>query len=228
MGILVPDDAKQVMENTQLTTSGSKIERRVIEKNRRNHMKILYSQLNSLLPNQHSKEPVSLPEQIDEAINYIKTLESNMQKLKQKRDNLKIGRKRSYELCSSSSSTRSAAATSTAKSPQIQIHEIGSTLEVVLSTGLHNQFIFYDIIRILDQEQADVVHASFSASGDSILHLVRAEMGNLILDFGAAKITEKLKRIVYGSASDEELQHDDHNQDYYLWDFQIHPQMWDF
>ncbi|KAL6137979.1 hypothetical protein ACLB2K_063267 [Fragaria x ananassa] len=227
MGILVPaDHAKQVMENTQVTTSGSKIERRVIEKNRRNQMKILYSQLNSLLPNQHSKEPLSLPEQIDEAINYIKTLESNMQKLKQKRDNLKIGRKRSYELCSN---TRSAAATSTAKSPQIQIHEIGSTLEVVLSTGLHNQFIFYDIIRILDQEQADVVHASFSASGNSILHLVRAEvqMGNLILDFAAAKITEKLKSIVYGSASDEELQHHDHDQDY-LWDFQIHPQMWNF
>lgn len=119
------------------------------------------------------QEPLSLPEQIDEAINYIKTLESNMQKLKQKRDNLKIGRKRSYELCSS---TRSAAATSTAKSPQIQIQWIGSTLEVVLGTGLHNQFIFYDIIRILDQEQADVVHASFSASGDSILHLVRAEV----------------------------------------------------
>nr|WKE35141.1 basic helix-loop-helix family protein [Rosa persica] len=225
MGILVLNlqpDVRQVMDNTRATTSGTKVERRVIEKNRRNHMKILYSHLNSLLPNQTSKEPLSLPEQIDEAINYIKTLESNLQKSTQKRDNLKFGRKRSYELCSGTFETRSA---TPAKSPQIQIHENGSTLEVVLSTGLHNQFIFYDIIRILDQEQADVVHASFSASGDSILHLVRAELGKSMLDFGAARITGKLKRIVNGSASDEELQHDD--QDYF-WDFQIHPQMWDF
>lgn len=125
----------------------------------------------------NTQEPLSLPEQIDEAINYIKSLEENVQKSKQKRDSLNFDRKRSYECCSSSSgSFETARSAPGAKSPQIQIHENGSTLEVVLSTGLHNQFIFYDIIRILDQEQADVVHASFSASGDSILHLVRAEV----------------------------------------------------
>ncbi|XP_050381606.1 transcription factor bHLH162-like [Argentina anserina] len=232
MGISVLNsqpDSKQVMDNTQATTSaGTKIERRVIEKNRRNYMKNLYSQLNSLLPNQNTnKEPPSLPEQIDEAINYIKTMESNLQKYKQKRDKLKFDRKRSYELCSSSSSctTFETGSGAPAKSPQIQIHWNGSTLELVLTTGLHNQFIFYDIIRMLDQEQADVVHASFSASGDSILHLVRAEMGNLMLDFGAARITDKLNRIVYGSTSDEERQHDEQD---YLWDFQIQPQLWDF
>lgn len=124
----------------------------------------------------NTQEPQSLPEQIDEAINYIKSLEAKVQKSKQKRDSLNFDRKRSYEYCSSSSSFETARSAPGAKSPQIQIHESGSTLEVVLSTGLHNQFIFYDIIRILDQEQADVVHASFSASGDTMLHLVRAEV----------------------------------------------------
>ncbi|KAK9922510.1 hypothetical protein M0R45_030972 [Rubus argutus] len=173
MGIL--PDLKEIMEASLSSSSTTKVERRVIEKNRRNQMKILYAHLNSLLPNQNSKEPQSLPEQIDEAINYIKSLEAKVQKSKQKRDSLNFDRKRSYEYCSSSSSFETARSAPGAKSPQIQIHESGSTLEVVLSTGLHNQFIFYDIIRILDQEQADVVHASFSASGDTMLHLVRAE-----------------------------------------------------
>jgi hypothetical protein len=51
-------------------------------------------------------------------------------------------------------------------------------------------------------------------------------MGKSTLDFGAARITEKLKKIVKGSTSDEELQLDD-DQDHF-WDFQIHPQTWKF
>lgn len=40
-------------------STSTKIERRIIEKNRRNQMKVLYSKLNSLLPNQSSKVCIS-------------------------------------------------------------------------------------------------------------------------------------------------------------------------
>jgi hypothetical protein len=53
MGIL--PDLKEIMEASLSSSSTTKVERRVIEKNRRNQMKILYAHLNSLLPNQNSK-----------------------------------------------------------------------------------------------------------------------------------------------------------------------------
>nr|XP_028953501.1 transcription factor bHLH162-like isoform X3 [Malus domestica] len=145
-------------------------------------------------------EPLSQTDQIDEAINYIKSQESKLQKLKEKKESLMRTRKRSYATaCVNVESTRSA------KAPHIKIHEKDSTLEVVLISGLENhQFMFYDIIRLLDEEHANVVHANFSTLGDSTFHIVRAEIGKSISEFGAARITEKLNRFVNGSTSDQE------------------------
>lgn len=186
-------------------------------------MKLLYSNLFSLLPNQNPKEPLSLPEQIDEAINYIKSRESKLQKSKEKKESLVGTRKRSHATSfvnveSMEPNNLSIESVRSTKAPQIQIHETGSTVEVVLTSGLDNhQFIFYEIIRILEEEQADVVHASFSTLGDTIFHVVRAEMHKSVLDFGAARITEKLNRFVNGSKSDQELQQDG------FWDFEFEP-----
>ncbi|TQD85238.1 hypothetical protein C1H46_029157 [Malus baccata] len=179
-------------------SSSTKVERRVVEKNRRNRMKLLYSNLYSLLPKQTFKDPLSQTDQIDEAINYIKSQESKLQKLKEKKESLMRTRKRSYATaCVNVESTRSA------KAPHIKIHEIDSTLEVVLISGLENHhFMFYDIIRLLDEEHANVVHANFSTLGDSTFHII----GKSMSEFGAARITEKLNRFVNGSTSNQESQ----------------------
>ncbi|GMY10115.1 transcription factor bHLH162-like [Fagus crenata] len=197
-------------------STSTKIERRIIEKNRRNQMKVLYSKLNSLLPNQNSKEALSLPDQIDEAINYIKSLETKLKKAQEKKESFNIGKKRSYT-CTNFE------AKSSLKSPQMEIREIGSTLEVVLITGLDNQFIFYEMIHILHEEQAQVLNASFSISGESIFHVLHAEItAGSLFDFGAAKVTERLKRFIYGSTSDVEFMPE-------LWDLDnINPESWDF
>ncbi|XP_048422445.1 transcription factor bHLH162-like [Pyrus x bretschneideri] len=225
MGIFVANlPEKDQMNNNQASQSSStKIERRVVEKNRRNLMKLLYSNLFSLLPNQNPKEPLTLPEQIDEAINYIKSKESKLQKSREKKESLVGTRKRSHATSfinaeSMEPKNLSIESVRSTKAPQIQIHETGSTVEVVLTTGLDNhQFIFYEIIRILDEEQADVVHAGFSTLGDTVFHVVRAEMHKSVLDFGAARITEKLNRFVNGSTRDQELQQD------CFWDFELEP-----
>ncbi|KAF5481299.1 hypothetical protein F2P56_001964 [Juglans regia] len=201
------------MERPSQSTS-NKVERRIIEKNRRNQMKLLYSKLNSLLPNHNSKEPVSVPDQIDQAINYIKSLETKLKKSKEMKQRL-TGRKRPYT-CTNFEETASV------KSPKIEIHEMGSTTEIVLVTGLENQFIFYEIIHILHEEQADVLTASFSIAGDSILHVVHAEILGSSFDFGTAKVTERLKRLVYGSTSDVD------QLEPALWDYNIHSEPWDF
>ncbi|GMN53816.1 hypothetical protein TIFTF001_022940 [Ficus carica] len=196
-------------------SSATKIERRIVEKNRRNQMKALYSKLNSLLPPQNSKEVQTLPDQIDEAINHIKILEARLMKYKEKKKSL-LSRKRSYTCANTFQSVGSQ------RSPQIEIHEIGSVLKVVLITGLDNQFIFYELIRILHEQRADVVDAKFSVSGGSIFHVVHAEIEDSI--FGATKISERLKRFVSGSSSDGEL----HEPDQWWDDFEIQPGMLDF
>ncbi|XP_027348195.1 transcription factor bHLH162-like [Abrus precatorius] len=205
------------MDHPVSQPSSTKVERRLVEKNRRNQMKILYSKLYSLLPSYNPKEALPLPDQVDEAINYIKSLEARVKMAKEKKESLQ-GRKRSRGDISSSAF----AAAGFAKSPQLEIHEMGSSLEVVLTCGLDNQFIFYEIIRMLHEEKIEVRSANSSLAGDSVLHVVHAEIPQSFLQFGATKVSERLKRFVNGSSSDVEIQPE-------LWDFEYGTDdMWSF
>ncbi|XP_061352159.1 transcription factor bHLH162-like [Gastrolobium bilobum] len=181
-------------------SSSTKIQRRVIEKNRRNQMKNLYSKLNSLLPNYHSQEALPLPDQIDEAINYIKSLETKVKKMAQEKKEILMGRKRPR--CG------------TLNSPKLEIHEMGSSLEVILDCEFDKQFIFKEIIRILHEENIEVISANSSLAGNSVLHVVHAKIRQSFFQFGATKVSERLKRLVTGSVSDVETETE-------LWDFEI-------
>ncbi|XP_048491256.1 transcription factor bHLH162 isoform X2 [Beta vulgaris subsp. vulgaris] len=155
--------------NTNSSKSVSKTDRKTIEKNRRNHMKGLYSQLNSLVHHDvsSSRDSLPLPDQIDEATKYIKKLEENVMNLKEKKDSLvgvdgKYSNIRGYSL----------------NSPvQIEVHEKGSAVEVILVTGLECQFVFTEAMRIVHEEHAEVVNASYSVVGTTVFHSIHAKGG---------------------------------------------------
>ncbi|KAK9276722.1 hypothetical protein L1049_006258 [Liquidambar formosana] len=146
-------------------------------------MKDLYSWLNSLVPHQSSREATSLPDQLDEAANYIKGLQTNLEKMKEKKDSLKGVEK------SSMSGGMMAVGL---KSPQIEIHEMGSTLEVVLITGLDSQFMFNETIRVLHEEGAEIINASFSVVDDTVFHTIHSKVGESAPGYGAVRIFERL------------------------------------
>ncbi|KAI6673008.1 hypothetical protein NL676_000914 [Syzygium grande] len=205
---------KEMERGLQPSTS-RRTERKIIEKNRRNRMKHLFSVLNSLLPSQPSdQEAKSLPDQIDEAIRHIKGLETAVQEAKDRKENL-MGKKRP----SSSTSSNELAAII---SPQIEIRVRDSSLEVILTSGLHDQFIFSEILRMLHEEKVEVLNANFSVVGNSVYHLVHAKIGESSI--GATTISERLKTFVNGPTTDggyEEF----HPK---LWDCGLSPNLWNF
>ncbi|KAA8515243.1 hypothetical protein F0562_018527 [Nyssa sinensis] len=179
------------MENNP---SSSRTDRKTIEKNRRNHMKTLYSQLNSLVPHHTSKEMLSLPDQLDEATNHIKELQKNLEKMKMKKERL-------MGIEKPNASLRSGGMVGS-RSPHIEIHEMGSALEVVLITGLDCQPMFNETIRVLHEEGAEVVSASFSVIDDAVFHTFHSKVGNQSAPgHGTARISERLKKLVNGANS---------------------------
>ncbi|KAI3440752.1 BHLH domain-containing protein [Psidium guajava] len=198
-------------------STSRKTERKIIEKNRRNRMKHLYSVLSSLLPPQPSdQEAKSLPDQIDDAIRYIKALDTAVKEAKDKKENL-MGKKRPSSSLSTSSSTSAAI-----KSPQIEIRVRDSSLEVILTSGLHDQFIFSEILRMLHEEKVEVLNANFSVVGNSACHLVHAKIDESGLD--AETISERLKTFVNGSPTDGG--HEEFHPK--LWDCGQSPSIWNF
>ncbi|ESW21833.1 hypothetical protein PHAVU_005G102700 [Phaseolus vulgaris] len=156
------------------------LERRIVEKNRRNHMKNLCSNLNSLLPNNNipREGELSRGDLIDEATNYIKNLETKVKMAQQKKESLLLQKKRSRSASSSSY-----------EAPKIEIHEMDSSLQIILMCTHDNQFILTEIIRILLEETIEVISVNSSITGNSMLHVVKAQEGT-------TTISERLKRFV--------------------------------
>ncbi|MED6154982.1 hypothetical protein PIB30_001124 [Stylosanthes scabra] len=185
-------------------SSSTKVERKIIERNRREQMKNLCFKLSSLLPNFNPKETLPRVERIEEAVIYIKTLESRVKIAKEKKESLlnKGMKKRCHGLGSSSAFDDEIQGI-TLKPPTIEIHELGSMLEIVLMTSaFDNQFIFKEIICILLEENIEVLSANSSLNGDSMIHVVHAE-NHYLFQLGATKVlSERLKMFVDGHLQD--------------------------
>ncbi|KAK4271568.1 hypothetical protein QN277_020244 [Acacia crassicarpa] len=190
------------MEN--IPGPSSRGDRKMIERNRRSHMRALCSQLSSLVPHQTSKEMISLPDQLGEATNHIKKLQIKLEKMRNKKLSLmeinnnepNISGRQSYN------NNNDKGMVMGSKSPKVEIHHMGSTLIVSVITGLDCQFIFNEFIRILHQEQADVVNAGYSVVQDAVFHTIHCQVGEC--GERAGRISERLKRFVYGSGAFDE------------------------
>ncbi|KAL3509348.1 hypothetical protein ACH5RR_028749 [Cinchona calisaya] len=204
------------MEKFHPSTSTPKMERRIIEKNRRNHMKSLYNQLFSLLPSySSSKEVLPVPDQVDEAINHIKTLEKKLEKCKEKKEKLLSHGKRPYS-CSTSETTNSSKLIT-----NVEVHEMGPNIDVILISGLEEQASFYGILSLLCKEGFEVVNANFSRTGNSMLQVVHEKGGKSTHWNDNSTVAKRLKELIYGYSS-----HGDQVESGLdLWDFEIDPDM---
>ena len=120
------------------------------------------------------QESTSLPDQLDEAANYIKRLQTNLERMKERKDSL---------MRVETSTNTTSRSSSGGKSPEIQIHEMGSSLVIGLTTGANGQSIFNETIRILYEEGAEIVNASFSVVDDTAFHTIHLTVGMLCFHF---------------------------------------------
>ncbi|KAE8720289.1 hypothetical protein F3Y22_tig00020682pilonHSYRG00015 [Hibiscus syriacus] len=142
-----------------------------------------------------SQEPTTLPEQLQEAAKYIKKLQTDLERMKQKKDSL-MGVERWKNTTTSGRSNEP-------KSPEIQIHEMGSSLVIGLTTDTNSsRFIFNHTIRILHEEGAEIASASFSVVDDTVFHTIHLTIGDESApDYEAAsRISERLNKFVDAAA----------------------------
>ncbi|XP_039168404.1 transcription factor bHLH162-like [Eucalyptus grandis] len=165
----------------------SRHDRKTRERNRRNQMKALFSELHSLVPPWSPTEStLSLSDQLSEAANYIKSLKVKVEEMREQKQNLLEVEK--------INTTMNNGPMIKFKSPEIRIWNTGSILEVVLVTGLDDQFMFNETAQVIHEEGADIVNASFSYVGDAMLHTFHAKVGEG--DSPDERISERLRKIV--------------------------------
>ncbi|KAE8124195.1 hypothetical protein FH972_019101 [Carpinus fangiana] len=175
------------------SSEASKLDRKMVERNRRIQMKGLCSRLSSLLPPPHhiksSKDMLSQLDQLNLAASYIKQLRERGEELK--------GRKEQAMRIGSSSDTINDKMKIGTKLPLIDLREFGSSIEVILITGLQKNFMLSEVLSILQEEGAEVVSASFSAVDDKVFHTIHAQVRISRLGVETSRARQRLQDLVF-------------------------------
>ncbi|TVU22273.1 hypothetical protein EJB05_31957 [Eragrostis curvula] len=165
------------------------VERKEIERKRRQHMKNLCSKLASLIPKEHysSKDTVTQLGSLDEAAAYIKKLKERVDDLQQKRSSAQllatmrggvVGASTSSVAAATMSddaeSSEEAAAEDESVAPVVEVrhHQDGSSLDVVMISSVERPFKLHEVVTVLEEEGAEIINANFSVAGRKIFYTI--------------------------------------------------------
>ncbi|XP_034672672.1 transcription factor bHLH162-like isoform X1 [Vitis riparia] len=177
---------------TKMNGPPLKPDRKTTERNRRIHMKSLCFKLSSLIPpNQFktSKDMLSQQDQLEQAANYIKQLKERIEELK--------GRKELATRVSGTNNNLIDAVMIGLRLPVIDLRDLGSSLEVMLISGLNKNFMLYEVISVLEEEGAEVVSASVSTVGDKVFHSLHAQVKISRVGVETSRVWQRLQELIY-------------------------------
>lgn len=121
----------------------------------------------------------SQQDQLEEAATYIKKLREGVEELEKMKKKMMSWGEEESRCSDKKSGTSSSAVSALLKSPIIEVRDLGSTLQVVLMSATNQpNFMLHQLIRIVEEEGAQVVSASFSTLGDKVFHTLHAQASN--------------------------------------------------
>ncbi|XP_034700132.1 transcription factor bHLH168-like [Vitis riparia] len=164
---------------TRRASNSPKLHRNEIEKNRRMSMKDLYARLAFQIPTAPSKSSLHLL--LEHATTHVKRLQQRLKMLKQKKQLLEG---RTHHITGSS------------RSPVIIVREMGSILEVFLTSGLNKNFFLYEVISVLEEEAAQVVTANQSTVGDRIIYSICSQAVSSRIGIETSRVRERLQELI--------------------------------
>ena len=113
------------------------------------------------------QDAMTKQDNLDQATSYIKYLRARIEKLKQRR-------------LVQTSAVRNEMGTGYLL-PIIEVKYQDLNLEILLISGVNKSFMFHEVINVLEEEGAEVIHASFSVVGDKIYHTIHSQVITILL-----------------------------------------------
>ncbi|XP_008791819.3 transcription factor bHLH162-like [Phoenix dactylifera] len=164
-------------------------DRKTIERNRRIQMKALCSQLDSLLPDPPTSREgatLPLPDRLEEAANYIKSLQRRLERMKE----------RKRKLMESEGTSRGTGSVERGgmRLPQIEVQDLGSGLRVVITNSPGDRRMFYEAVRVMEEEGGEILNANFLVVGDKAFHSIHSMVADPRGGSEASKVLERLKK----------------------------------
>ncbi|OVA07601.1 Myc-type [Macleaya cordata] len=192
------------MKSRSGSSSSTTLDRKTIEKNRRMHMKALCFKLASLIPSHHtsSKDILTQLDQLEHAAIYIQELRGRIDELKRWKQltdmrtaiNSSTGTTATDDF---SSISRTSTTNNNLGFPILEVRDFGSILEVILICGLNKNFMFNEVITVLEEEGAEVVNASFSIVGDKVFHTIHSQARCSRVGVETSRVRDRLNELIH-------------------------------
>ncbi|XBI60905.1 transcription factor bHLH162-like [Triticum dicoccoides] len=191
------------------TTAARVVERKEAERERRQHMKALCAKLASLIPKEHFANPDTMTQlgSLDEAASYIKKLKERVDELRHRRSSAQaMAATRGASGASipaTTPTTRGGAGSpegekhweESAPVVEVRQHDVTS-MHVVLVCSTQRPIMLHEVIRILEEEGADVVNANHSVAGDKIFYTINSRALSSRIGIDVSSVSERLRALV--------------------------------
>ncbi|XP_048500337.1 transcription factor bHLH168-like [Beta vulgaris subsp. vulgaris] len=185
---------------SETPSSSNQEQKKVAEKNWRNRINDLCSDLTSIVPPEHFqpfKDMLSQADKIEQATNYIVELRERVDNLNKRKGQLEMtGNQEAGTSSNQQNTTLNDVTMADSALPIIDVKDLGSSLEVQLVMTLEDNIMLHEVIRILEEEGAEVVNATFSTSGNKVIHTLHAKVRNARIGIETSRVKEKLHALI--------------------------------
>ncbi|XP_034686746.1 transcription factor bHLH168-like [Vitis riparia] len=185
-------EEESIRESIPRKGSSSKLDRRALERNRRLHMKDLFSKLASLIiPTSRCKSKLldscmdtQCPSHVlvSEVITHVKQLQERVETLKQRKQILEA--------------TEETAGSSGSSSPVITVKDLGFILEACVICGLKKKLMLHQVINVLVEEAAEVIAVSHSTVGGRIFYTIYFQAVSSRIGIEISRVHQRLKELI--------------------------------
>ncbi|XP_021718904.1 transcription factor bHLH162-like [Chenopodium quinoa] len=184
--------------------SESLLDKNIAHKNTRD----CFHDLISIIPPQHfhpSKDTLSQANKIEQATGYIVKLRERVDNLSKRKEQLQQMMVNDEEGTSSSEQNTTASNNNSDATmsnsglllPIIKVKDLGSCLEVQLMLELESNIKLYEVIRVLEEEGAEVVNATFSNNtGNMALHTLHCKARSSRIGVEATRVCARLHELI--------------------------------
>lgn len=78
--------------------------------------------------------------------------------------------------------------------PKIEVQDLSSGLRVVLISSPVDRLLFYEAVRVLEEEGGEILNANFSVAGDRAFHTIHSMVADPRGGSEATKVLLRLKQ----------------------------------
>lgn len=195
---------------TSSGTTTATVERKEVERERRQHMKQLCAKVASLIPKENysstDKDTMTQLSSLDEAARYIKKLNDRVDELRQRRSSAQAMvalRGTGGVLTPTNTTTNGGAGSSeleyekgaAALVVEVRQHD-DSSMDVVLICNADRPIKLHDVVTILEEEGAEIVNANHSVSGLKIFYNIHSRAFSSRIGIEVSRVSERLRALV--------------------------------